>query len=111
MPKFVIQRILPGAQSFSGEEWQAIAQKSNETLDALAGRAQWLHSYVSDDKLFCVYLADDEEAVREHAMRGGFPCDSVHEVHRTIDPTTAERAYRRNQTRRQEPHPPKGLAS
>ena len=111
MPKFVIQRTLPGAQSLSGEEWQAIAQKSNETLAALAGRAQWLHSYVSDDKLFCVYLADDEQAVREHATRGGFPCDSVHAVHRTIDPTNAEPAYLSEQTRPQERPEATGLAS
>ena len=90
MPKFVIERDLPGAGSLSSDELHAISQKSNEVLDGMAGRAQWLESYVTDDKLFCVYIADDADAVREHATNGGFPCNAVREVRRTIDPTTGE---------------------
>lgn len=90
MPKFVIERDLPGAGSLSASDLQAIAQKSNEVIDGLAGRAQWLHSYVTDDKLFCVYIADDAASIEEHAQVGGFPCNHVRTVHTTIDPTTAE---------------------
>ena len=90
MPKFVIERDLPGAGALSGTELQAIAQKSNEVLDSLAGRAQWLHSYVTDDKLFCVYIADTAATVEEHARAGGFPCNHVRTVRLIIDPTTAE---------------------
>lgn len=90
MPKYVIERSLPGAGDLGDDEVQAIAQRSNEVLDALAGRAQWLQSFVTDDKLFCVYIADDEAVIREHARSGGFPCDAVHRVRRIIDPTTAE---------------------
>jgi hypothetical protein len=92
MPKFVIERTLPGAGALSTEELRAIAQKSNEVLDAMAGRAQWLHSYVTDDKIYCVYIADDAETVFEHAGNGGFPCDSASTVRSVIDPTTAETA-------------------
>ena len=90
MPKYVIERDLPGAGNLSGDELQAISQKSVEVLDSMAGRAQWLESYVTDDKLFCVYIADNEATVREHAECGGFPCQAVHRVRRMIDPTTAE---------------------
>ena len=90
MPKFVIERDLPGAGQLSANELQSISQKSVEVLDAMAGRAQWLKTYVTDDKLFCVYVADDEATVREHATAGGFPCDAVRRVATTIDPTTAE---------------------
>ena len=90
MPKFVIERPLPGAGKLSSKELQGIARKSNEVLDSMAGRAQWLQTYVTEDKLFCVYIADDEEAVREHASAGGFPCNAVRRVATTIDPTTAE---------------------
>jgi len=92
MPKFVIERPLPGVGSLSAEEMQGIAQKSNEVLDGMAGRAQWLQSFVTADKIYCVYIADDEEAVREHARAGGFPCEAVNAVQRIIDPTTAEGA-------------------
>ena len=92
MPKYVIERPLPGAGQLTDAELQAIAQRSNEVLDALAGSAQWLQSFVTDDKLFCVYIADDEAAIREHASRGGFPCEAVNRVRRIIDPTTAEAA-------------------
>ena len=90
MPKYVIERTLPGAGKLTGDELQAISQKSNEVLDGMAGRAQWLESFVTGDKLYCVYIADDEAAVREHADCGGFPADQINLVHRMIDPTTAE---------------------
>ena len=90
MPKFVIERSLPGAGKLTAAELQAISRKSVEVLDAMAGRAQWLHSYVTDDKLYCVYIADDAETVAEHAAAGGFPCDSARPVATVIDPTTAE---------------------
>ena len=92
MPKFVIERPLPGAGALTDDEIQAISQKSNEVLDSLAGRAQWLQSYVTDDKLYCVYIADDVATVREHAAAGGFPCEEVARVRRVIDPTSAEGA-------------------
>ena len=90
MPKYVIERELPGAGQLSGDDLQAISQKSVEVLDSMAGRAQWLQTYVTDEKLFCVYIADDVEAVREHAQAGGFPCNAVNRVATIIDPTTAE---------------------
>jgi Protein of unknown function (DUF4242) len=90
MPKYVIERELPGAGSLSADELQAIAQKSNEVLDGMAGRAQWLESFVTTDKLFCVYIADDGQAVEEHAKAGGFQCNDYHEVSTVIDPTTGE---------------------
>ena len=90
MPKYVIERELPGAGQLTADELHGISQKSVEVLDAMAGRAQWLQTYVTDDKLFCVYIADDEAAVEEHAQRGGFPCNGVRRVATIIDPTTAE---------------------
>jgi hypothetical protein len=90
MPKYVIERELPGAGGLSATELQNISQKSVEVLDTMAGRAQWLETYVTDDKLFCVYIADDEAAVKEHAAGGGFPCNNIAHVRTMIDPTTAE---------------------
>lgn len=90
MPKYVIERDLQAAGELSGDELQAISQKSNEVLDSMAGRAQWLETFVTDDKLFCVYIADDEATVREHAAAGGFPVTNVARVSTIIDPTTAE---------------------
>lgn len=90
MPKFVIERTLPGAGSLTASELQAISRKSNEVLAGMAPRAQWQHSYVTDDKIYCVYLADDAEAVYEHARCGGFPADSVSRVSTVIDPTTGD---------------------
>ena len=89
MPKYVIERPLEGAGRLSDDQLRSISQKSCEVLDAMSGRAQWLESFVTDDKLYCVYIADDETAVREHAAAGGFPCAQVNRVHRMIDPTTA----------------------
>ena len=90
MPKYVIERNLPGAGALGPDQLRDIAQRSNEVLAGLAGAAQWLQSYVTDDKLFCVYIADDADVVREHARQGPFPCDEVREVRAIIDPTTAE---------------------
>ena len=90
MPKYVIERDLPGAGKLTEAELTAVSAKSVEVLATMAPRAQWLQSYVTDDKLFCVYVADDPEAVREHAAKGGFPVTAVHRVSSIIDPTTAE---------------------
>lgn len=90
MPKYVIERPLPGAGRFSADDLQAISQKSCEVLDGMLGQAQWLETFVTDDKLYCVYIADNEGVVREHAQAGGFPCTEVSRVRHMIDPTTAE---------------------
>lgn len=90
MPKFVIERAIPGIGASRPAELQAIAQKSCGVLQQLGPDIQWVHSYVTGDKIYCVYQAPDEDLVREHARRGGFPADSVARVVRTIDPTTAE---------------------
>ena len=90
MPQFVIEREIPGAGRLSGEELQAISQKSCGVLRELGPQVQWVESYVTDDKVYCVYIAPDEAAVREHAERGGFPANSVSQIRRMIDPTTAE---------------------
>ena len=90
MPKYVIERDLAGAGDLTADDLQGISQKSVEVLDGMAGRAQWLQTYVTDDKLFCVYIADDEKAVEEHAAAGGFPCTAVRRVRTIIDPTTAD---------------------
>jgi Protein of unknown function (DUF4242) len=90
MPKFVIERTLPGAGELTAQQLQWISRTSVDVLEAMAGRAQWLESYVTDDKLYCVYIADDAETAAEHAKAGGFPCDSARRVRSIIDPTTAE---------------------
>jgi len=90
MPKFVIERKIPGAGKFSSKELQAISQKSCGVLRQLGPQVQWVHSYVTDDKIYCVYIAPDEAAVRKHAEMGGFPADSISAVRAVIDPTTAE---------------------
>ncbi len=92
MPKFVIEREIPGIGSASAEQVQAIAQKSCSVLNNLGPQIQWLQSYVTDDKIYCVYIAPNEELVREHARQGGFPANSVAQVRRVIDPTTSESA-------------------
>ena len=92
MPKFVIERDLPGAGQLTPAELQSISQKSCGVLRQMGPEVQWVHSYVTDDRLYCVYLAPDAEAVREHARRGGFPANRVSEVRHVIDPTTAEAA-------------------
>ena len=88
MKKFVIERELPGIQGLGQNELKGAAQKSNEALAKLAGRAQWLQSFVVADKTFCVYLAEDEAAVREHAKLSGFPANKINEVKNIIDPAT-----------------------
>jgi hypothetical protein len=90
MPKFVIERELPGAGKLSPQELQAISQKSCTVLGKLGPSIQWLHSYVTGDKVYCVYIAPNEEMVREHARQGGFPANRVSKVKTIIDPTTAE---------------------
>ena len=90
MPKYVIERGIAGLGDLTAEELRAVSQKSRAVLDELAPRVQWVQSYVTQDKMYCVYLADDPEPVREHARRGGFPADSVAAVTAVIDPTTAE---------------------
>jgi hypothetical protein len=90
MPKYVIEREIPGAGSLSPETLQAISQKSCGVLKNLGPEIQWLHSYVTADKIYCVYIAPNEAMVREHASQGGFPANSVAEVKTMIDPTTAE---------------------
>ena len=90
MPKFVIEREFPGAGDLSSEELQGISRKSCGALQELGPQVQWVHSYVTDDKIYCVYIAPDEKAVRKHAEMGGFPANSVSEVRPVIDSTTAE---------------------
>ena len=90
MPKYVIEREIPGAGSLSAETLQAISQKSCGVLRNLGPQIEWHHSYVTENKIYCVYIAPNEEMVREHAKQGGFPANSVAQVVRIIDPTTAE---------------------
>jgi hypothetical protein len=90
MPKFVIERSIPGAGKMSATDLKSVAQKSVGVLSEMGPRVQWQHSYVTDDKIYCVYIADSEDDVREHAKRGGFPADEVTVVRTIIDPVTAE---------------------
>ncbi len=90
MPKFLIEREIPEAGKLSQQELQAISQKSCGVLQNMGPQIQWVESYVTDDKIYCVYIAPSEEMVREHASQGGFPANRVSEIRRTIDPTTAE---------------------
>jgi hypothetical protein len=90
MPKYVIEREIPGAGKLSPAELQAISQKSCGVLKNMGPSVQWLQSYVTDDKIYCVYIAPDEAAVRKHAELGGFPANKVSRVRSTIDPTTSE---------------------
>jgi cell division inhibitor SulA len=92
MPKFVIEREIPNVGSLSPQQLQAIAQKSCSVLNNLGPQIQWLQSYVTDNKIYCVYIAPNEEMVREHARQGGFPANSVAQVRQVIDPTTSETA-------------------
>ena len=90
MPKYVIEREIPDAGKLSAQELQAISQKSCGVLSNLGPQIQWVQSYVTDDKVYCVYIAPNEEMVREHADQGGFPANRISEVKSVIDPTTAE---------------------
>ena len=88
MPQYVIERTLPGAGNLTAEQLKGVAQKSNSVLQDLGPQIQWLHSYVTGDKIYCVYNAPDPDIIREHAKRGGFPADSVSEVKNVINPAT-----------------------
>jgi Nickel responsive protein SCO4226-like len=90
MPKYVIEREIPGAGKLSAQELQAISQKSCSVLQKLGPQIQWVQSYVTDDKVYCIYIAPSEQMVREHAKQGGFPANRVSEIKEVIDPTTAE---------------------
>ena len=90
MPKYVIERNIPDAGKLSTDELQAISQKSCGVLDEMGPQIQWIQSYVTDNRIYCTYIAPNEEMLREHAQRGGFPADHVAEVKTIIDPTTAE---------------------
>ncbi len=90
MPKYIIERNVPGAGNLSKDDLQAMSQKSCGVLHDMGPSIQWVNSFVTGDKVYCVYIAPNEEAVREHARAGGFPADSVAEVKAIIDPTTAE---------------------
>jgi hypothetical protein len=90
MPRFVIERYIPEAGNLTADELCAISQKSCTVLAELGPRIQWVESFVTDDKLYCVYIASDEETVRQHARLGGFPANRISEVMAIIDPTTAE---------------------
>jgi Nickel responsive protein SCO4226-like len=90
MPKFVIEREIPGAGDLSTQELQGISQKSCGVLQNMGPQIQWVQSYVTGDKVYCVYIAPNEEMVREHARQGGFPANRVSEIKSVIDPTTAE---------------------
>lgn len=90
MPKYVIEREIPGAGKFTPQELQAISQKSCGVLRNLGTQIQWVQSYVTDDKVYCVYIAPNEKMVRDHASQGGFPANRISDVKSMIDPTTAE---------------------
>jgi Protein of unknown function (DUF4242) len=90
MPKYVIERELPGAGDLSSEDLHAISQKSNQVLAELGPEIRWLSSYVTDDKIYCVYVAPDEDILQEHARCGGFPANKISKVSTVIDPSTGE---------------------
>jgi len=90
MPKFVIEREIEGVGKLPKEQLQAISQKSCGVLHDMGPQIQWIQSYVTDDKIYCVYIAPDEETIRQHAQQGGFPANRISRVRAMIDPTTAE---------------------
>jgi hypothetical protein len=90
MPEFVIEREMPGAGQLSRDDLKMASQTSCSVLKDLGPEIQWVHSYVTDNKLYCVYRSPNEDLIREHAQRGGFPCNRINEVRTIIDPTTAE---------------------
>ena len=90
MPKYVIEREIPEAGKLSPQQLQAISQKSCGVLREMGPQIQWVQSYVTDDKIYCIYIAPDEETVRKHAQQGGFPANRISQVRSTIDPTSAE---------------------
>jgi len=90
MPKYVIEREIPGAGKLSPQELQGISRTSCGVIEKMGPQIQWVESYVTDDKVYCVYIAPSEEIVREHARQGGFPANRISEIRGMIDPTTAE---------------------
>ncbi len=90
MPKFIIERQIPGVGKFSSEKLKAISQKSREVLCQLGTDIQWIHSYVAGDKIYCIYLAPSAELIKEHAQLGGFPANTITEISNIIEPLTAE---------------------
>jgi hypothetical protein len=90
MPKFLIEREIPGAGQLSSAELQGISQKSCSVLNKMGPTIQWLESYITDEKIYCVYIAPDEETIRQHAEQGGFPANKISQIKTIIDPTTAE---------------------
>jgi hypothetical protein len=90
MPKYVIERDIPGVGGSTPDQMRAVSQKSCSVLNRLGPQIQWVESYVTGDKIYCVYIAPNEELIREHAKQGGFPANRISEVKRMIDPTTAE---------------------
>ena len=90
MPKYLIERELPGAGELSQEQLRGISQKSCSVLNKLGPQIQWIESYVTDDKIYCIYRAPNEEMIREHARQGGFPANKISAISTVIDPTTAE---------------------
>jgi hypothetical protein len=90
MPKYVIEREIPGAGNLSAQELQTISQTSCGVLERLGPQIQWVQSYVTGDKVYCIYIAPNEELIKEHAQQGGFPANRISEVKTIIDPTTAE---------------------
>ena len=90
MPKYIIERDIPNAGALSSRELQGISQKSCGVLSDMGPKIQWLESYVTDDKVYCIYIAPDEATVKEHAEKGGFPANRISQIRTTIDPTTAE---------------------
>ncbi|MGA3335172.1 MAG: DUF4242 domain-containing protein [Terracidiphilus sp.] len=90
MPKFVIEREIPGAGKLTADQLHAISQKSCGVLRTMGPQIQWVQSYVTDDKIYCIYIAPDEDTVRQHAQQGGFPANSIARVRSIIDPTTSE---------------------
>ncbi len=90
MPKYLIERDIPEAGKLSEQELRAISQKSCSVLNRLGPQIQWVQSYVTDDKVYCVYIAPNEDMIRQHAQEGGFPANRISEIKTVIDPTTAE---------------------
>lgn len=90
MPKFLIEREIPEAGKLTPEQLKGISQTSCGVLRTMGPTIQWVHSYVTDDKIYCIYIAPDEASVREHARQGGFPANKVSPIHNVIDPTTAD---------------------
>lgn len=98
MPKYLIEREIPGAGNLAAADLQAISQKSCGVLQNMGPQIQWVESYVTGDKVYCVYISPNEEMIREHAQQGGFPANRISEIKTIIDPTTAEQAASQQQS-------------